>query len=176
MSRCRHLVGPRRRAVGVVPQSPVPLHVQDSTYTHSSPPLSAVYTSPSPSTSTSTSASTSTSRLRHPPTPPSPLRPHLHLIKPLSPFTTPSAAMSTMPAQHGHSEACCNIPPVVAKGYGPKGDYEDLGGFKTCKLPISIQPHPAFDPLSLLSSAPLTLCVELPIHQYLEAMSREGER
>ncbi|KAI8966502.1 Alpha/Beta hydrolase protein [Daldinia sp. FL1419] len=39
--------------------------------------------------------------------------------------------MSTMPAQHGHSEACCNIPPVVSKGYTEKGTYEDLGGFKT---------------------------------------------
>jgi dienelactone hydrolase len=36
-----------------------------------------------------------------------------------------------MPAQHGHSEACCNIPPVVAKGYSEKGAYEDLGGYKT---------------------------------------------
>ncbi|KAI1259543.1 alpha/beta-hydrolase [Xylariaceae sp. FL1019] len=39
--------------------------------------------------------------------------------------------MSTMPASHGHSEACCNIPPVVSKGYEAKGSYEDLGGFKT---------------------------------------------
>lgn len=43
-----------------------------------------------------------------------------------------SANMSTMPAQHGHSEACCNIPPVVATSYEAKGSYvEDLGGFKT---------------------------------------------
>ncbi|KAI2470084.1 alpha/beta-hydrolase [Annulohypoxylon bovei var. microspora] len=39
--------------------------------------------------------------------------------------------MSTMPAQHGHSEACCNIPPVVSKGYSAKGSYEELGGFKS---------------------------------------------
>ncbi|RYC64957.1 hypothetical protein CHU98_g1235 [Xylaria longipes] len=39
--------------------------------------------------------------------------------------------MSTMPAQHGHSEACCNIPPIVSKGYDAKGKYEELGGFKT---------------------------------------------
>ncbi|KAI1841612.1 hypothetical protein JX265_012506 [Neoarthrinium moseri] len=39
--------------------------------------------------------------------------------------------MSTMPASHGHSEACCNIPPVVSKGYDAKGTYEELGGFKT---------------------------------------------
>ncbi|KAI1632580.1 alpha/beta-hydrolase [Biscogniauxia mediterranea] len=41
------------------------------------------------------------------------------------------ANMSTMPAQHGHSVACCNIPPVVAKGYSAKGTYEELGGYKT---------------------------------------------
>lgn len=41
--------------------------------------------------------------------------------------------MSTMPAQGGHSQACCNIPPVVSKGYQDKGSYEDVGGFKTCK-------------------------------------------
>lgn len=40
--------------------------------------------------------------------------------------------MAPMPATHGHSEACCNIPPVVAKGYTPKGDYQQLGGYKTC--------------------------------------------
>ncbi|KAK1701442.1 dienelactone hydrolase [Colletotrichum godetiae] len=39
--------------------------------------------------------------------------------------------MSTMPAQHGHSEGCCNIPPVVSKGYDAKGSYEEIGGKKT---------------------------------------------
>ncbi|CAM1502274.1 Fc.00g042580.m01.CDS01 [Cosmosporella sp. VM-42] len=39
--------------------------------------------------------------------------------------------MSTMPASHGHSEACCNVPPVVAKGYQAKGSYEEIGGYKT---------------------------------------------
>ncbi|KAK3365250.1 hypothetical protein B0T24DRAFT_429785 [Lasiosphaeria ovina] len=39
--------------------------------------------------------------------------------------------MTTMPATHGHSEACCNIPPVVSSGYSAKGSYEELGGFKT---------------------------------------------
>ncbi|KAF9892667.1 hypothetical protein FE257_001069 [Aspergillus nanangensis] len=38
--------------------------------------------------------------------------------------------MSTMPASHGHSEACCNIAPVVSTGYVPKGSYEALGGMK----------------------------------------------
>ncbi|KAI1778911.1 Alpha/Beta hydrolase protein [Hypoxylon cercidicola] len=52
---------------------------------------------------------------------------------PLSPSSTPRSTckMSTMPAQHGHSEACCNIPPVVSKGYSAKGSYEELGGFKS---------------------------------------------
>ncbi|GAW16428.1 hypothetical protein ANO14919_058550 [Xylariales sp. No.14919] len=39
--------------------------------------------------------------------------------------------MSTMPAQHGHSEACCNIPPIVSQGYNAKGSYEELGGYKS---------------------------------------------
>lgn len=39
--------------------------------------------------------------------------------------------MSTIPAQHGHSEACCNVPAVISKGYDAKGSYEELGGFKT---------------------------------------------
>ncbi|KAH8760982.1 Alpha/Beta hydrolase protein [Diaporthe sp. PMI_573] len=39
--------------------------------------------------------------------------------------------MSTLPAQHGHNEACCNIPPVVSSGYGASGAYETLGGLKT---------------------------------------------
>ncbi|KAI0439427.1 hypothetical protein F4803DRAFT_531151 [Xylaria telfairii] len=42
-----------------------------------------------------------------------------------------TARMSTMPAQHGHSVACCNIPPIVSKGYEAKGKYEELGGYKT---------------------------------------------
>jgi carboxymethylenebutenolidase len=37
-----------------------------------------------------------------------------------------------MSAQHGHSEACCNIPPIVSKGYDAKGSYEELGEYKTC--------------------------------------------
>lgn len=40
--------------------------------------------------------------------------------------------MSSMPASHGHSAACCNIPPVVSKGYKAKGSYEEIGGYKTC--------------------------------------------
>ena len=46
------------------------------------------------------------------------------------------ATMSSeaMPACHGHNEACCNIPAVVASGYTAKGSYEELGGLKTCKI------------------------------------------
>lgn len=39
--------------------------------------------------------------------------------------------MSTMKATGGHSEACCNIPPIVSSGYAKKGDYETLDGRKT---------------------------------------------
>ena len=43
------------------------------------------------------------------------------------------ATMATMPATHGHSEACCNIPPIVSSGYVPKGTYKQIGGMKTCE-------------------------------------------
>ncbi|KAF5878781.1 putative dienelactone hydrolase family protein [Botrytis fragariae] len=36
-----------------------------------------------------------------------------------------------MQSINGHSAACCNIPPVVSKGYTPKGTYEAIGGLKT---------------------------------------------
>ncbi|KAK0749442.1 Alpha/Beta hydrolase protein [Schizothecium vesticola] len=39
--------------------------------------------------------------------------------------------MSTMPATHSHSEACCNVPPVVSTGYTPKGSYDNIHDFKT---------------------------------------------
>lgn len=39
--------------------------------------------------------------------------------------------MSTMKATGGHSQACCNIPPIVSSGYQKKGDYETIGGRKT---------------------------------------------
>jgi len=41
------------------------------------------------------------------------------------------AAMSTMSATHGHSDACCNIPPVISDGYAAKGTYVQLGGMKS---------------------------------------------
>ncbi|KAH8601365.1 dienelactone hydrolase family protein-like protein [Bisporella sp. PMI_857] len=34
-------------------------------------------------------------------------------------------------AQHGHSAACCSIPPIVSKDYEQKGKYETIGGLKT---------------------------------------------
>jgi hypothetical protein len=43
--------------------------------------------------------------------------------------------MSTMPASHGHNEACCNIPPVVSTGYSAKGSYDEVNGMKTCAVP-----------------------------------------
>ncbi len=51
-------------------------------------------------------------------------------------FTSTSFSMSasTMPAQHGHSQACCNIPPVVSEGYQEKGAYDEVDGLKTCML------------------------------------------
>lgn len=39
--------------------------------------------------------------------------------------------MTTMQATHGHSEACCNVPPVVSTGYSPKGSYDEVDGLKT---------------------------------------------
>ncbi|KAK4453491.1 Carboxymethylenebutenolidase [Podospora aff. communis PSN243] len=39
--------------------------------------------------------------------------------------------MSTMPASHGHNEACCNIPPIVGSGYNAKGQYDQVDGLKT---------------------------------------------
>ncbi|KAG5947388.1 hypothetical protein E4U59_001211 [Claviceps monticola] len=37
----------------------------------------------------------------------------------------------SMPATAGHSKPCCNVPPVVSKGYEVKGTYEKIGGYKT---------------------------------------------
>lgn len=35
-------------------------------------------------------------------------------------------------ATMSHSKACCQIPPIVAKGYQAKGKYETINGLKTC--------------------------------------------
>lgn len=55
-------------------------------------------------------------------------------IAPQINFKTPiSRRFSSAMAQHGHSAACCSIPPIISKGYEAKGEYETLGGMKTCK-------------------------------------------
>lgn len=44
-----------------------------------------------------------------------------------------------MSSKSTQSEACCNTPAVVSKGYTPKGDYIQVDGLKTCKyIPV---PH-----------------------------------
>lgn len=53
-------------------------------------------------------------------------------IKHHGPRTSANMSGTKMPASHGHSEACCNIPPIVVEGYEPKGKYETINGMKTC--------------------------------------------
>lgn len=55
-------------------------------------------------------------------------------------------------AMHGHSAACCSIPPIVAKGYEGKGKYETIGGLKTCKCAPNFCFHFQLNPQSPLSS------------------------
>ncbi|KAI0172876.1 Alpha/Beta hydrolase protein [Hypoxylon sp. FL1284] len=117
MSLSRHLPGSRRAAAVASGLITGPAAFQIS---NPNPPLN---TNPDSSSSISTStpllqsrnitSQSDTKNLFQKPTPQS------------------TCNMSTMPAQHGHSEACCNIPPVVSKGYGAKGGYEELGGFKS---------------------------------------------
>jgi len=40
-------------------------------------------------------------------------------------------------ACHSHYEACCNIPPIIASGYIPRGIYEDVGGLKTYRYTLT---------------------------------------
>lgn len=85
-------------------------------------------------------------------------------VRPLSP--PPAAVMSPMPATHGHSQPCCNIPPVVAKGYSAKGSYEQIAGRKTCMSLPPPRPQPrlgesAFSRLSW-SSALVSRCALPP--------------
>ncbi|KAI0385156.1 hypothetical protein F5Y04DRAFT_206610 [Hypomontagnella monticulosa] len=125
MSLSRHLSGPRRVAAVASSLAGPPSTTSQSHLPTSFPNSNFNYNfSSSPSTSTSTTHSFAQSR-------------HLtsqsyqnqELVKQFSPRNI--CKMSTMPAQHGHSKACCNIPPVVSKGYTEKGTYEELGGFKT---------------------------------------------
>jgi hypothetical protein len=52
-----------------------------------------------------------------------PLSPSSHLL------SSPIAVMAQ------HSDACCRIPPIVAKDYQPKGEYITVNGLKTCNVP-----------------------------------------
>lgn len=52
--------------------------------------------------------------------------------------TTQIAKMSSESTQ---SQACCDTPAVVTKGYKPKGDWIEVDGLKTCEcLPIALPP------------------------------------
>ena len=109
--------------------------------------LARSYKSPDPPNSVSASTPPYQQRFHSPafsfstPTPQHPAR-----DRPLNTFAseyrTPNCvanmSTSTMPATHGHNEACCNIPPVVSTGYSPKGAYEELGGYKSCKSRPSV--------------------------------------
>ncbi|KAI1379117.1 Alpha/Beta hydrolase protein [Hypoxylon crocopeplum] len=115
MSLSKHLPGSRRAAA-----------VASSLIT---PPATLAYPSSSISNSNSNSNPSILQPLTHTRTLTSQPNRNQDLFKQLTPRQT--CKMSTMPAQHGHSEACCNIPPVVSKGYDAKGSYEELGGFKS---------------------------------------------
>lgn len=84
-----------------------------SKHLHTPPPLLQAQVTQRPQLTKTTSDSTSTK-------PQTPLLPKHHS----NPYT--------MQAQHGHSAACCNIPPVQSKGYTGKGKWEQIGGFNTC--------------------------------------------
>ncbi|KAI0850873.1 Alpha/Beta hydrolase protein [Daldinia vernicosa] len=119
MSLSRHLPG-SRRAVAVASSG------------FASPPSSTSSQTPPPSSLSNSNPNSST--------PPTSLQSrsfaaqqstrNQDILKQLPPKHH-TCKMSTMPAQHGHSEACCNIPPVVAKDYAAKGTYEELGGYKS---------------------------------------------
>ena len=36
------------------------------------------------------------------------------------------------------SKACLTLPPVVTTDYKPKGQYEDIAGFKTCRFKLAM--------------------------------------
>jgi len=61
-----------------------------------------------------------------------------------------------MESINGHSKACCNIPPVVSKGYELKGKYETIGGLKTCEYILICVAHAHAYPLSIDVTGPLT--------------------
>lgn len=133
MSLAKHLSlsGPTRASSGASGRARLLNPPISSSYIHNSSPRTSspvvVASSPLPSTSTDQFSS---------------LRTGLHQSvqqqtldqKQFSTRRTASqiAKMSSMPAQHGHSQPCCNIPPVVSKGYEAKGSYEELGGYLSC--------------------------------------------
>jgi hypothetical protein len=59
-------------------------------------------------------------------------------------------------AMHGHSAACCSIPPIVSKGYEPKGRYETIGGLKTCKSSIPLYLQTSASTANALKSTDVT--------------------
>jgi hypothetical protein len=48
--------------------------------------------------------------------------------------------IATMSSKSTQSQACCNTPAVISKGYSPKGDYIQVDGLKTCTTTPS-NPH-----------------------------------
>jgi hypothetical protein len=45
-----------------------------------------------------------------------------------------------MSTESTQSQACCNTPAVVSKGYSPKGDYIESDGLKTCtEVPLVVE-------------------------------------
>lgn len=71
-------------------------------------------------------------------------------------------------AQHGHSAACCSIPPIVSKGYEAKGKYETIGGMKTCE-PLSSY-HRYLPQLPWLTT-PFKMSLALPMPPRPSSMS-----
>ncbi|KAI0011360.1 hypothetical protein F4779DRAFT_573389 [Xylariaceae sp. FL0662B] len=117
MSLPKRLPTSQRAAASAVASGLVAPSLITSIHSQSSPPS---FSNPAPSTTASYSITNH--RTLH-----CQSKQNQHLLNQLTPRHT--ANMSTMPAQHGHSEACCNIPPVVSKGYAAKGGYEVLGGY-----------------------------------------------
>lgn len=102
----------------------------------SSPPSSTSTTSSlsATKTDTTTSAKCQHRALTAPArtwTPISTTRTNTQILKPRNITAETHANMSTMKATGGHSQACCNIPPIVSDGYAKKGDYQTIDNRKT---------------------------------------------
>jgi hypothetical protein len=61
-----------------------------------------------------------------------------------------------MSSESTQSQACCNTPAVVTKGYSPKGDYIEVDGLKTCSSHLLNPRHTIADLLSQTPRAPKT--------------------